>query len=111
MNKKIAIGVHIGGMGIKSAAVDLEQNEIIPGTLQEGKVNKDARSTHILSLWAKTIRASIASINSLPLSGIGLSIPGPFDYAKGIASFEGVPKYGKPERNRRWSRINEALAS
>lgn len=93
IKKNIAIGVHIGGKGVKCAAVDLESKEIIAGSHFESGVDKDAQARHIVTMWSMQIKKSISAINPDHLAGIGIVIPGPFDYANGIADFKGVPKY------------------
>jgi glucokinase len=87
MNKHIAIGADIGGHHISCAAIDIVKNEIIPGTAKEAKVNNKASAEEILSNWTKALHASISKIDTSAIQGIGFAMPGPFDYAKGIALF------------------------
>ena len=91
-NSKV-IGVHIGGKGISCAAFDLNTRSMVAGSQSEGRVNKDGKDRHILSLWSGQIRKAVNAINQEELVGIGFSIPGPFDYKNGIADYSGVPKY------------------
>ena len=93
MKQQKVIGVHIGGKGISCAAFDLNTRTVVSGSQAEGKVNKDGKDRHILSLWSSQIRKSLGTINEDELVGIGFSIPGPFDYRNGIADYTGVPKY------------------
>jgi len=87
MNKRIAIGVDIGGHHIVCAAIDIDQNKLIPHSISEEKVNNKASSEEILSNWTKAIQATIHKIDSSSLTGIGFAMPGPFDYTNGIALF------------------------
>ena len=93
MEKKYAIGVHIGGNHISCAAVDLENRMIVPGSYYRGLSENNSSSGLILLLWATYIRKSIQAVGEENVIGIGFSMPGPFDYLNGIADFRGVPKY------------------
>lgn len=88
-NMHIAIGIDIGGSHISCGAVDLKINELIPGTCFEAKVDNQALADNILTSWADTIKHSIEVVGINHLAGIGFAMPGPFDYAEGIALFKG----------------------
>jgi len=93
INKNIAIGIDIGGSHISCGAVDLVLNELIPSSGFDSKVDNTASADEILNIWVDTIRKTLAVIGRETLAGIGFAMPGPFDYAKGIALFERVEKY------------------
>jgi len=43
----------------------------------------------LLSIWSKTIRASMNSVASTSsFNGIGIAMPGPFEYANGVSKME-----------------------
>jgi glucokinase len=90
---KIALGVDIGGSHICSAAVDLSTHLIIPGTAREEKINNKDGADEILEGWSKALMGTLSEIDKTRLAGIGFAMPGPFDYANGIALFERVEKY------------------
>jgi len=92
-NAHIAIGIDIGGSHISCGAVDLKINQLIPGTCFESKVDNKASADAILNAWVGAIKQSIDKVGKEQVSGIGFAMPGPFDYAKGIALFERVEKY------------------
>ncbi len=92
-NKHIAIGIDIGGSHISCGAVDLKINELIPGTSFDSEVDNKAGADDILNSWVGAIQKSIDVVGKEKLAGIGFAMPGPFDYAKGIAMFERVEKY------------------
>jgi len=92
-NTHIAIGIDIGGSHISCGAVDLKINQLLPGTCFEAKVNNKASADEILTSWVGAIQKTIDSVGKDQLAGIGFAMPGPFDYAKGIALFERVEKY------------------
>lgn len=93
MKKDIIIGVDVGGSHITSAAVDLENLQVIDGTLFSNKVNSKGSKNLILESWANAINQSIKSIPFKSLKGISFAMPGPFQYKKGIAMFEINDKY------------------
>lgn len=89
----VAIGIDIGGSHISCGAVDLKRNQLIHGTCFEAKVNNKASADTILDSWVSAIHKTIDAVGRDAISGIGFAMPGPFDYAKGIALFERVEKY------------------
>ncbi len=92
-NTHIAIGIDIGGSHISCGAVDLNINQLIPGTCFEAKVDNKASADDIFNSWVGAIQKTIAVTGKAEIAGIGFAMPGPFDYAKGIALFERVEKY------------------
>ncbi|MFZ4400770.1 MAG: ROK family protein [Bacteroidales bacterium] len=87
MNKRIAIGVDIGGHHIVCAAIDINKNEFIPNSIAEEKVNNKASANEIFTHWIKALQNTMSKINISSLVGIGFAMPGPFDYSNGIALF------------------------
>ena len=87
MNRRIAIGVDIGGQHISCTAIDIDTNELQHNSLADEKVDNKGSAEEILSNWARAIQISISSINIDSLVGIGFAMPGPFDYTNGIALF------------------------
>ena len=92
-NTHIAIGIDIGGSHISTGAVDLNINELLPGTCSDSKVDNKASADKILSSWVGAIQQTIDVVGKDEVAGIGFAMPGPFDYANGIALFERVEKY------------------
>lgn len=92
-NNRIAIGADIGGGHISCAAVDLSTHSIIAGTASYEPVNNKASAGEILGSWSKALSSTLSLIDRTKLAGIGFAMPGPFDYANGIALFERVEKY------------------
>ena len=91
--KKYAIGVDIGGTHITSAAVDLEKKMFVADSLFHHKVNAHDQPDPILTVWASTIQKSIKCVREDQLAGVGIAMPGPFDYKNGISKIKGVAKY------------------
>ena len=72
---------------------------MIKNSMAEVKVDNQAAADEILDKWAAAISESIFSIDRTQLIGIGLAVPGPFDYKNGVALLKNVAKYDSPLRN------------
>ena len=90
---KLAIGVDIGGSHITCMAVDLETNQPIYEFFERNPVDSLSKKEDILNSWAAALKVLIDKLPSNQLVGIGLAMPGPFDYLNGIALFKGVKKF------------------
>jgi predicted NBD/HSP70 family sugar kinase/mannose-6-phosphate isomerase class I len=88
-----ALGVDVGGSHISSAMVDLSDGEILKHTLCREVVDTNADRYFILQQWIRTLKSSLSGCAPGELQGIGISMPGPFDYDKGISLINGVHKY------------------
>lgn len=93
MDKKIAVGIDIGGSHISSVLVNMQDGCIIKESYAESKLNNQASANEIFQIWASTIKSSIGFTDISNIKGLGFAIPGPFDYANGIALLKGVSKY------------------
>jgi glucokinase len=93
MNKKVAIGVDIGGSHITSAAVDINALQIIPNTLFSVKVDNKASKDDILKIWSESINKTLDCVSFNKDVHIGFAMPGPFHYKTGLAMFERNDKY------------------
>jgi glucokinase len=92
--KRFAIGTDIGGSHISCAVIDFERKSVLKESFATQKVNNQGSAEEILSNWATALRKTIAGTDRRQLAGIGFAVPGPFDYARGIALFtSGVAKY------------------
>jgi glucokinase len=88
MNKKVSIGVDVGGSHISSVAYSIDEKTFLPQTLAESKVDNKKPADEIIFIWAKTISETINKVRPFEISGIGFAMPGPFDYINGIALFQ-----------------------
>lgn len=88
-----AVGVDIGGSHISSVVVDVNSGNMLKNSLAEVDVDNKASANEILDKWAAAISESIFSIDRTQLIGIGLAVPGPFDYKNGVALLKNVAKY------------------
>jgi len=90
---RITIGVDIGGSHISSAAVNMNTYKIIPGTYFKSPVNSKASKEEILRKWGDVINQTLEKVKDENVMGIGIAMPGPFQYKTGIAMFERNDKY------------------
>jgi glucokinase len=97
MNKKsqinLAIGADIGGSHISCAAVDMTTHTILNHTHASIDVDNKAAAGTIIRSWCNAIQQTLGKAGIELPTGIGLAMPGPFDYVNGIALFEGVGKF------------------
>ena len=87
-----SLGVDIGGSHIAVGVFDHNYKHLIENTCLNARVNPLASSEEILSIWTDTIKASISRLHA-PFAGIGLAMPGPFDYYNGISKIQDVEKF------------------
>lgn len=92
MNRDIAIGIDIGGSHITAALVDLQAHAIIPNSLTRYPVAAKGSKEEILQQWTSAITDCRAK-HPGTVQTIGIAMPGPFDYAKGISFIRGQDKY------------------
>ena len=84
-----AIGVDIGGSHISSAVVKLTDGSLLENTRYDISLNNKASSDEIIEKWGTAIQKTIETVEARKIKGIGLAMPGPFDYANGISLFDG----------------------
>ncbi len=92
MKKEYAIGVDIGGTHISAAVVNMNSGEFIHSTVSNSPVDNHASANEIFEIWGSTILKSIEFVGFESIMGIGLAMPGPFDYVNGISLFNGKTK-------------------
>ena len=85
--KNFAIGADIGGSHISCAVIDLEKEIIVRESYSTVEVDNKASAEEILEGWSEALQATISHIGKNHLAGLGFAMPGPFDYAQGIALF------------------------
>lgn len=94
MSTKYAIALDVGGTSIKSAIV-AENGKIITESVRQTPINSKGSYNEIISTFIEPMAFSFdfAAKNHLTIAGIGLGIPGPFDFVKGVSLIQGVDKY------------------
>lgn len=93
LNKEIILGVDVGGSHISSALIDKCTGSLLPTTVRKKIINTNGDFNYILDEWTYTLKGSLESLTDYRLTGIGIAIPGPFDYEKGISLMKDVKKY------------------
>lgn len=92
MNDSITLGIDIGGSHITAALIDLNKCEILPDSYVRKRLNSHESAEHIIDLWSDVIESVYRSAPGLDKK-IGIAMPGPFDYEKGICLMKGQDKY------------------
>lgn len=92
MKNRIVLGVDIGGSHITAMLVDLESRSTIESSEVREPVNAKATANEIISLWADVISRAFSKKN-ITVKKVGIAMPGPFDYNKGIAWMKNQDKY------------------
>ena len=82
----------VGGSHITTAICNIETNSIIEESIARVDVSSKDTAEHILKGWEKSFDQSIKSVN-LTISGLGIAMPGPFDYENGISYITGLDKF------------------
>jgi len=91
---KLILGIDIGGSHVSSALVNAADRRVLSDSLCKKKLNTREKSAKaILDQWLETIKNSLSNLNGNSLQGIGIAMPGPFDYINGISLLEGLDKY------------------
>lgn len=82
--KKIAID--IGGSHVSACIVDTTHPGAAPGTMMTKSLQADGSAAEIIS----TIAGCITALKDTAVDGIGIAMPGPFDYRQGISAITKV---------------------
>lgn len=90
--KSIAIGVDIGGSHVSCCACNMDEKQNLPHTFSEHYMDSLGTSDEIIDVWSYAIQETIHKVGIENVKGIGFAMPGPFDYANGIALFKGNNK-------------------
>ncbi len=93
MDQKLILGIDIGGTHITVACVDLNKNIILPNTLTRVELDSKADLESIMHFWTHAILHSCSTLAKMP-NYIGIAMPGPMNYEKGICMIKGQDKYG-----------------
>lgn len=89
MDKKLAIGVDVGGSHVSCTAYDLTNKQLLENTHAENDLDNHGQPHEVIDAWGKTIRKTMELAGPENVVGIGFAMPGPFDYVKGIPLFKG----------------------
>jgi len=92
-SNKVILGVDVGGSHISSALVNAGDGSIIEESFVRKTLNANVDCISILKDWTETLKASLSALKGHQLAGVGVAMPGPFDYEKGISLIKGRNKY------------------
>jgi glucokinase len=92
MGQNLVLGADIGGSHITVAVVDLATNSIVNSTKSRLELNAKGDLTSILNAWQKAIEQCCQLAGGQSFL-IGIAMPGPLDYQKGISLIKGQDKY------------------
>ncbi len=91
--EEMLLGADVGGSHISAALVNASDGSIMEGTFCRSLVDPHTDSTAILLQWTGVLKEVLSKRPLHHLKGIGISMPGPFDYERGISHMDGVSKY------------------
>ena len=86
------IGLDIGGSHVSAGVVDTATGSLLEESYTFVKVNCHESATDIIARWAYAIKETIRKSGQV-VTDLGIAIPGPFNYERGICTMSGVGKY------------------
>jgi predicted NBD/HSP70 family sugar kinase/mannose-6-phosphate isomerase class I len=93
MDKDLILGVDIGGSHVSTALVRIADGEIQEESFCKEPVDALQSSAVIFDQWVKAFAFTLSKASSSHIKGVGISMPGPFDYSNGVSLIRGVNKY------------------
>ncbi|WP_409346071.1 ROK family protein [Paenibacillus sp. MBLB4367] len=93
MNQAIILAFDVGGTQIKAAAVI--GGSIVESTVSHYESHADRSAEEIIAHFAAIAARVVvkAGKEPLPVGGLGMAFPGPFDYENGISRIRGLGKF------------------
>jgi glucokinase len=92
MMETITAGVDIGGTHATVCLVDKAKGEFLKPTYARVHIDPFMEKDAVIQTWAGLIRECFGKAQ-LPVGQIGMAMPGPFDYERGISYIKGLNKY------------------
>lgn len=92
MSQKLVLGADIGGSHITVGIIDLQTNSVLASTKSRLELNSKGNLEIILNAWQRAIEMS-CNYSGIKPEYLGISMPGPLDYEKGISLISGQDKY------------------
>jgi glucokinase len=83
----------IGGSHITVGICDLRTHTISEQSAIRVEVDSKGSATSILISWTNAFEKVLKKNVTLPILGLGIAMPGPFDYENGISYIRGLNKY------------------
>ncbi|MES2061907.1 MAG: ROK family protein [Bacteroidota bacterium] len=82
----------IGGSHITAAICNTDTYNIEEKSIVRLEVNSKATAADITGSWRSALQLALSDAQ-VEIAGLGVAMPGPFDYAKGISYIKGLNKY------------------
>jgi glucokinase len=86
------LGVYISGYHITTLIVNLQTREVLKSSYQRKPINSRGTATEIIDACSAAIQHALTT-NNVQVSRIGIAMPGPFDYDKGISYIHNNKKH------------------
>jgi glucokinase len=83
----------IGGSHITAGICDLRTHVILDRSIARIEVDSKGSANDILTSWGDACEQVLRKNGELPISGLSIAMPGPFDYQEGISYIKGLDKY------------------
>jgi len=83
----------IGGSHITVGICDVETRTILPQSIVRMDVFSKGSTNDILLSWGNAFSEVLEKNPGVPISGLSIATPGPFDYKNGISQIKGLNKY------------------
>jgi glucokinase len=84
--------MEVGGSHVTCGAVDPVDGRLLPGTRHRAELDPHASAPVLLDILGATAR-QVAQAGGRLAARWGVAVPGPFDYARGIAAYHDVGKF------------------
>ncbi len=84
MTSTYFLGIDVGGSHITLDLVDAKTFEMLEGSAVREHLDTHTHPTAILNVFEHAIRRCAAKVGPALVNGVGLAIPGPFNYEEGI---------------------------
>lgn len=91
-NKNIISAIDIGGSHITVCLLDLQTQQVLSDSEIRHHIDSSASAKEVIAAWAAPILEANRLAGLKPFR-IGIAMPGPFDYDKGISLIKGLAKY------------------
>jgi glucokinase len=82
----------IGGSHITVGICELETHTILQQTITRVEVESQGSATEILTSWSDVFQHVVKNA-AVPVLGLSVAMPGPFDYENGISYIRGLHKF------------------
>ncbi|MDR0692249.1 MAG: ROK family protein [Prevotellaceae bacterium] len=92
-SKRILAGIDVGGSHMSFALVDTLGGTVVNEGVRDIKMDAGGSISSLLDAWKSLFDDLFTFENHRAIKGVGVSMPGPFDYCNGIAQISGVQKF------------------